>query len=176
MADSAPESRVEWIGRMLREHEEPLLRYATRLLGDRDAASDVVQETFLRLCAERNGSADNHVVPWLYRVCRQRAFDVLRKEKRQMTTHDGAQIAESADSSPPADAQLEQYESENEVLRLLATLPKNQQEVVRLKFQGGLRYREIAEVTGLSVSNVGFLIHSAIKRLREKLADTGASL
>jgi RNA polymerase sigma-70 factor (ECF subfamily) len=41
--------------------------------------------------------------------------------------------------------------------------------VVRLKFQHGLSYKEIAAVTELSVSNVGYLIHTAIKKLRTEL-------
>jgi RNA polymerase sigma-70 factor (ECF subfamily) len=48
-------------------------------------------------------------------------------------------------------------------------LPDNQQEVIRLKVQNGLSYREISEVTGLSVSNVGFLLHKGIKTIREKM-------
>ena len=53
---------------------------------------------------------------------------------------------------------------------MLAGLPDNQQEVVRLKFQDGLSYKEIAGVTGLTVSNVGFLIHTAIHTLRREFA------
>ena len=53
-------------------------------------------------------------------------------------------------------------------------MPANQQEVVHLKFQSGLSYREISDVTGLSVSNVGFLLHTALARLREQVA-AGAS-
>ena len=55
------------------------------------------------------------------------------------------------------------------VLDLLSTLPKNQREVIRLKFQNELSYREISEVTGLSPSNVGFLIHRGLRLLRERL-------
>ena len=42
--------------------------------------------------------------------------------------------------------------------------------MVRLKFQYGLSYQEIAEATGLKVGNVGFLLHSALKRLRELMS------
>ena len=56
-----------------------------------------------------------------------------------------------------------------DVDRALRALPPNQQEVIRLKFQHGLKYKEIAAVTGLSVSNVGFLIHTAIKQMRGTL-------
>ena len=55
------------------------------------------------------------------------------------------------------------------VLGILETLPANQQEVIRLKFQNDLTYREISQVTELSVSNVGFLIHTGLKTVRRKL-------
>ena len=80
---------------------------------------------------------------------------------------------------------LEQEESTTKALRLLGRLPENQQEVIRLKFQHGLSYKQISAITNLSVSNVGFLIHVALKtlrRLRElripvsKIRDAVASL
>ena len=64
---------------------------------------------------------------------------------------------------------MEQKEELGRVLRILQTLPRNQQEVIRLKFQNGLSYREISEVTKLSVSNVGFLLHTGLKTVRQKL-------
>ena len=54
-------------------------------------------------------------------------------------------------------------------------LPDRQQEILRLKFQGGLSYRQIADVMDLTVSNVGFLIHTSIKALREQLATGGGN-
>jgi RNA polymerase sigma-70 factor (ECF subfamily) len=53
-------------------------------------------------------------------------------------------------------------------MKILNTLPANQQEVIRLKFQGDLSYLEISRITSLSVSNVGFLIHTGLKTIREK--------
>ena len=52
---------------------------------------------------------------------------------------------------------------------VVAALPPNQREVVRLKFQSGLSYQEISGVTNLTVTNVGFLIHTAIKTIRRQL-------
>ena len=73
----------------------------------------------------------------------------------------------SNDPSPAAVA--EGRDTTSRVLHLLGNLPDNQQEVVRLKFQNGLSYRQISEITELTVSNVGYLIHTAIKTLRTKL-------
>ena len=55
------------------------------------------------------------------------------------------------------------------MLRFLKRLPPNQQEVIRLKFHGDLSYKEISAVTGLTTTNVGFLIHTALHRLRQML-------
>ena len=73
--------------------------------------------------------------------------------------------------SPEAgqDLTVEQQDTADHVLRSVERLPDNQREVVRLKFQCGLSYKEIAAVTGLSVTNVGYLIHTALKKLREEL-------
>ena len=67
---------------------------------------------------------------------------------------------------PPETTVIARDSAEN-IFRMLDQLPDNQQEVVRLKFQNDMTYQEIADVTGLSVTNVGFLLHTAIKRLRE---------
>jgi RNA polymerase sigma factor (sigma-70 family) len=56
----------------------------------------------------------------------------------------------------------------------VADLPQRQQEAVRLKFQGGLSYREIAEVMDTTANNVGVLLHTAIRTIRDKLATAGS--
>lgn len=87
-----------------------------------------------------------------------------------MSTADPADLPPVIDEAPaPADV-METHDSTRVVLHCLDTLPNNQREVVRLKFQNGLSYKEIADVTQLSVSNVGFLLHTGLKALRTKLA------
>ena len=164
---------TDWITSLLEEHEGRLLRYAQRLTGDAERARDAVQETFLRLCREERGAVEGHEAAWLYRVCRHRALDAGRKEARMKALHPA--VAEGcAAGEPPPDVRLEDSEAQSEVAGVLATLPAREQEIVRLKFQEQLSYRQISEVTGLSVTNVGFLIHTAIKKIRKQLqSDAG---
>jgi len=68
---------------------------------------------------------------------------------------------------------LEAEETHEQLLRLIDRLPANQQEVIRLKFQNGFSYKEISRITELSASNVGFLIHTAVQRLRREWAAEG---
>jgi RNA polymerase sigma factor (sigma-70 family) len=86
-----------------------------------------------------------------------------------MTRLAETQISETPDLQPEPAALAEQNDSAGRVQQLVGDLPENQREVIRLKFQDGLSYREIATVTGLSVSNVGFLIHRGVKTLRKQM-------
>ena len=62
-------------------------------------------------------------------------------------------------------------DSAERVFLMLDQLPDNQQEVVRLKFQNDLSYKEIADITHLTVTNVGFLLHTGLKKLRVLLEE-----
>jgi RNA polymerase sigma factor (sigma-70 family) len=151
-------------------HQAPLLRYATRLLhGDADRAQDAVQDTFVRLMAQPPEQVDGHVAEWLFTVCRNRVTDYQRKEGRMSLFTEG-QAERLVAAEPRPGAGLERAEQHAAVLRLIGQLPPNQQEVVRLKFQNGFSYQEISRITSLSVSNVGFILHTAIKSLRQNLA------
>jgi len=166
--DEQRDHRTAWVQDALRRFAGPLTRYAARITGDAERARDVVQDTFVRLWAADPARLNGKLAEWLFTVCRRRALDVNRKERR-MTTLDEIELDATASAEPAPDAQAAQREGEGEALRLLATLPPNQQEVIRLKFQNGLSYQEISGVTGLSVSNVGYLIHMGLKTLRERM-------
>ncbi len=150
-------------------HQAPLLRYATRLLhGDADRAQDVVQDTFVRLMAQPPAQVDGHVAEWLFTVCRNRVTDVLRKEGRMSLFAEG-QAERLTAAEPRPGSRMERAEQHAAVLQLIEKLPPNQQEVVRLKFQNGFSYEEISRITSLSVTNVGFILHTAIKSLRRQM-------
>jgi RNA polymerase sigma factor (sigma-70 family) len=157
-----------WVPSVMAEYERKLIRYAAHITGDTERAREVVQDTFLKLCGQRPDQIRDHLVQWLYTVCRNRALDVVRKEKR-MTGINDVQMDLQAHSGPEISSVMEKTEQLAEVLKALNTLPSNQQEVIRLKFQGDLSYMEISRVTNLSVSNVGFLIHTGLKTIREKM-------
>jgi len=168
MNDNRQSTKPGWIRSALDRFERDLLRYAQRILGDAGRAEDVVQDTFLQLCKEQPESLNGKLAPWLYTVCRNRSLDVKRKEQRMTTIVDG-QVAFEPSTDATPDVRVEQSDTSNVIARLMVELPGNQQEVIRLKFQGGLTYRQIAEVTGLSASNVGFLIHTGISTLRKQM-------
>jgi RNA polymerase sigma factor (sigma-70 family) len=163
------DSRAEWIAEVLARYELPLVRFATKLLRDADRARDVVQETFLQLCSQDRAGVEGHIAAWLFRVCRNRVLDLRRKENR-VDSIENLDIDAAHPRPGPVDV-AQQHEDTSAVLRVLETLPESQQEAICLRFQAGLTYKEISEVTGHSVGNVGFLLHAAVTKIREQLAE-----
>lgn len=157
-----------WIACALANFEQPLVRYAQMFVGNAETARDIVQESFLKLCQQKQPIEQDQVKPWLFRVCRNGAIDFCRKEKRMATgDFDVAEVIGNRESEPRQ--QLEQSETISSVNQQIDLLPFNQQEVLRLKFQSGFSYQQIAEVTGLTKSNVGVLLHTALAKLKSKL-------
>ncbi len=137
MDQSATDSPNEWILDVVARWESDLLRYARHLVGDGERARDVVQDTFLKLCQQDRGQLDGHLAEWLFTVCRNGALDVRRKEQR-MTTMTLETVQDSASFDPPPEDVAEQRDETIYILQLMTDLPKNQQEVLRLKFQHSL--------------------------------------
>jgi RNA polymerase sigma-70 factor (ECF subfamily) len=162
----------EWIDAALRRYETPLVLYATKVCGDAERARDAVQETFLELCAVERSAVEARLAQWLFSVCRNKALDVRRKDSNMKAS--GEMVTEDR-TGPEPDPSVVLLEEEQQVrvLTLVERLPLKQQEVLRLKFQGGLSYKEIAAVTGDSVGNVGFLLHVALRALRERMTAKG---
>ncbi len=170
MSDESRSVQTGHLRQAFQQFEGPLLGYAARLTGDAESARDVVQEVFLRLCREA-ADLNGRMPQWLFSVCRNLAIDAKRKGGR-MTTVTAMTPAMEAALAAPADspgAVPEGSHVSDNLLALLDALPENQQEVIRLRLGASLSYRQIAEVTGLSVTNVGFLMHTGLKTLRERM-------
>ena len=163
------DDNAQYVRGAVERFQAPLLRYATRLISDPERARDIVQDTFVRLMGQSPAAVDGHLAEWLFTVCRNRAFDVQRKEGRMKRFAEG-QVERIADRDPRPGTALEARETQSAILRLIERLPRNQQEVVRLKFQNGFSYKEISRITSLSIGNVGFLLHTAIRTLRREWA------
>jgi len=154
-------------------YEGPLLAYAIRLLaGDVDRARDLVQDVFLRLVRADRSAIGERMSAWLFRVCRNRARDLQAREKPMREL--------DVDETPldTAAGPLESLEAQDDATRIrtaVARLPERERELLHLKFQHGLSYEEMGEVTGLTATNVGFLLHKALRSLRELLPDAAGS-
>ncbi|WP_435019200.1 RNA polymerase sigma factor [Tundrisphaera sp. TA3] len=174
MTGSPTGNEADWIQLAVSRFQGPLMRYAVRLVGDAESARDVVQDTFLRLCAQDRSHVEPRLAEWLFTVCRNRSLDVLRKEKRMTRLSDEQTLARPSPDPGPTEV-VERQDTVVKILDLMTLLPASQQEVIRLKFQNGFSYQEISRISGHSIGNVGYLIHVGLKTLRGNLADHRAT-
>jgi RNA polymerase sigma-70 factor (ECF subfamily) len=138
-----------------------IYRFLFRIVGSRQDAEDLVQETFLRLLHQRFPQGRHHNVrAWLYRVATNLAYNALRGRTRQERRQEAAyQSALSEQPSDPAEVALRSEEREV-VRRVLAGLPLRQAQLLLLRY-AGLSYRELAEVTHVAPGSVGTLLARA---------------
>jgi RNA polymerase sigma-70 factor (ECF subfamily) len=177
--DSAASSPVwETIEQAFAALESPLLTYARRLLGDFGLAEDVVQEAFMKLHSQFSKVAAPQ--PWLYRTVHNLAVDHQRRAKKIVLADHSAEEAavlfgETSDSPPMPDEQIARWEGIGLVRLVLETLDERSRELIRLRFNEDLSYKEISERTGLKVGHVGYLLHHALKAMAAELEKTGAT-
>src|ERR1041384_7449750 len=169
-------TRGETIEELFVALESPLLAYAVRLAGGLEVAEDVVQEAFMRLHAQFDDVREPK--KWLYRTVHNLALNQRRDAGKivalNLKGEDGdAAGIDATDPQPLPDEQIARLEGIGLVRLSLETLDKRSRELVRLKFNEGLSYKEIAGKTGLTVSHVGYLLHHAIKAVADELAKNG---
>lgn len=154
--------------------EAPLLAYALRLLKEPAMAQDVVQESFVRWHAEFETVRDPR--RWLFRTVHNLALNQQRRDRKVIPLNpdeSGAAEIDLIDPLPLPDEQLARLESAGLVRLSLATLDERGRELIRLKFQENLSYKEMSARTGLAAGHVGYLLHHALKAIQSELAKSG---
>ena len=144
---------------------DALHRFLTVRLGDRGAASDIVQAAFLRAVKSRRSfrRVDNPTA-YLFQIARNEASRALAKRGRMPTTS-----LSSAELYLPAREDSSSVDDAAAAAAALARLDTDAREVVELKLYAGLTFREIAEVTGRPQGSVATCYRRALASLRQWL-------
>ena len=166
---SAEPPRRETIEELFTALEAPLLSYALRLTDDAAVAEDIVQDAFMRLHAQFNEVREPR--RWLYRSVHNLALNHRRRAGKSLPLAPPG--ADAADPQPLPDEQIARWEGIGLVRLSLNSLDPRSRELVRLKFNEDLSYKEIAARTGLTISHVGYLLHHALKTIADELARNG---
>ena len=144
---------VEEYNRAVDTYADNLYRFVIKNLKDAPMAEDIIQDTFEKLWIRLEEVSAQKVKSYLFTTAYHTMIDGIRKEKRYMQM-DQANIYEEATS--------EQYSDLGELLeRAVQNLPADQKAVVMLRDYEGYSYREIAEITGLTETQVKVYIYRA---------------
>jgi len=160
---------VNDVDRLFREYHQPLVRYLTRRLGDRDWADEVAQETFVRAMRQETIVSER---AWLFAVATNLVRDEARKDARRRhrleLLREQARVDEVVEPEPLA---IERAQEAALARKALDMLVERDREALLMR-EEGLDYTEIASALELSVGSVG----TTLARARRRLVDAYESL
>jgi len=161
--EEAAAGRVDRFAEIVARHQSALFRVAMSRLGDRTAAEDAVQETFLAVFRSRASFQTGRPFrPWLWTIHKNVCDASLKKEQRRKTATAGRTELSAVDAVQ--DRML--------VRELLERLPTDQAEAVRLRFFGSLTYEEIAAVQKCPTPTAKNRVRYALEKLATMLDES----
>lgn len=152
-------------------HVDLVFRLAVREIGDREAALDVVQETFLRAARGLDGfRGEASFRTWIARIAIHRTRSWLREQRRHRELPLEAVPPRPGAGRGAAEA-VARAELAERALAFVRTLPERQRDTIVLRTSEGLSYREIAEILGTSEGSCRVSYHHGMAKLRERFAE-----
>lgn len=156
------------LGELYDRYGNAVYSLALRVLRDAQRAEEITQDVFLRVWnqPEKWDSSKGKLVSWLLTVTRYAAIDRLRAEQRQPAVIDSP----LEDDSPIADPEgwnPAEWQDGQELRKILAQLPAEQQQVIQLAFYGGLSHREMADKLGIPFGTVKTRLRLGLQKMRQ---------
>ena len=168
---------------LVERHQEQIFGVLMGMVKDRAVANDLFQETFLRVIDAMNDRRGSYTQQgqwrsWVLRIARNAAIDHLRKQKKWQEVPQGDDGGYSfwdmlADDRPAADETLHRTEQRNWLDEHIQKLAPEQREVLLLRQQTDLTFREIAERTDVSINTALGRMRYALKNLRRMIKASG---
>jgi RNA polymerase sigma factor (sigma-70 family) len=152
------------------ENQAALLRYAERLLRDDILSQDAVQVTFIKY-VKSNPQKIKNPRAWLFKILRNHCFNILRQQKKKAEVMLDENNMHTIKNSDSPDKSLIKEETSKIVRQSINALKPRHKDVVVLKLDHDKTYKEIAQILDLTVTNVGFILHSAMNELKNNLRE-----
>ena len=137
----------------------PVMTVAVRIIGDRHAAEDILQEVFVKLYKTPPDPQIKKPRAYIFRMARNLAIDGIR-QRQTLSLEDYEDTLQCNDTDPAGRLDIE---------AAMTALPSEQRQVVSLHLNGGLKFREIAQITDTPLGTVLWRYQKAIKRLQSLL-------
>ena len=174
---------------LVERYEGDLLRFLTRLTGDRAAAEDVFQDAFIQAhVAAETFDASRRFRPWLFTIAANKARDLMRKRGRRRTLDlsapvdgaggagEGATFVDLMEIDvPPPGARLESEELSHRVQAALDGLSTPLREVLVMAYFQRLTYAQVAEELGVPLGTVKSRLHAAVAAFAKRWKALGGS-
>ena len=162
---------------LLKRHQGRLLSYIIQLTGNRRLAEDIFQETFVKAIMtirQGNYTESGKFAAWLGRIARNLVIDHFRQEKAEATVSTDEGTVDILNRKELSDLTIEDdmidIQIRDDVRRLIKELPMQQRQVLIMRYYRNLSFKEIAEITNVSINTALGRMRYAILNMR-RMAD-----
>lgn len=167
---------------LINRHKSKIFTSIYLVVRDRYLAEDLFQETFIKVIHTLKGGKYNETgkfLPWVLRIARNLAIDYFRKVKRMptVTSQDGEDVFRTMNiSENNREEQIMENQRDRSIRQLINLLPDEQKEVLVLRHYGDLSFKEIAEITNVSINTALGRMRYALNNLRKLITEKEISL
>ncbi|MFT6748303.1 MAG: RNA polymerase sigma-70 factor (ECF subfamily) [Flavobacterium sp.] len=161
------------LSELITRHQSKIYGFIYSKLSDRDTADDVFQDTFIKVIKTLKSNSYNEegkFLPWVMRIAHNLVIDFYRKNKKMPMLRETAEFSIFnilTDESPSIENQWITELIEQDLKKIVQKLPSDQKEVLTMRIYQDLSFKEISEITGVSINTALGRMRYAIINLRK---------
>ena len=158
---------------LIKRHQSKIYGFIYSKVGDRDVSEDIFQDTFIKVIKTLKSNSYNEegkFLPWVMRIAHNLIVDYFRKNKKMpmfRETEEFSIFSIMTDNNPNIEAQMITSQVENDLQKLIDELPNDQKEVLVMRIYQDLSFKEISELTGVSINTALGRMRYALMNLRK---------
>jgi RNA polymerase sigma-70 factor, ECF subfamily len=157
---------------LIKRHQSKIFGFIYSKTFDRDISDDIFQDTFIKVIKTLKSNSYNEegkFLPWVMRIAHNLIVDHFRKNKKMpmyRETEEFSIFSIMSDNSLNIENQIITDQVENDLMRLVKELPEDQKEVLEMRIYQDLSFKEISELTGVSINTALGRMRYALMNLR----------
>ena len=158
---------------LIQRHQSKIFGFIYSKVADRDVSDDIFQDTFIKVIKTLKSNSYNEegkFLPWVMRIAHNLVIDHFRKNKKMpmfRETEEFSIFSIMTDNQPSIENQIITTQVETDLKRLIEELPDDQKEVLVMRMYQDLSFKEIAELTGVSINTALGRMRYALLNLRK---------
>ena len=158
---------------LIERHQSKIYGFIYSKINDRDLSDDIFQDTFIKVIKTLKSQSYNEegkFLPWVMRIAHNLVVDYFRKAKKmpyQRETEEYSIFNYMTDNSLNIEGQIISEQVESDLAKLLDELPADQKEVLVMRMYQDLSFKEIADLTGVSINTALGRMRYALLNLRK---------
>ncbi|RZJ27601.1 MAG: sigma-70 family RNA polymerase sigma factor [Flavobacterium sp.] len=158
---------------LISRHQSKIYGFIYSKIADRDASDDIFQDTFIKVIKTLKTNSYNEegkFLPWVMRIAHNLIVDHFRKNKKMpmfRETEEFSIFSIMSDNAPNIESQIISSQVESDLQKLIDELPSDQKEVLMMRMYQDMSFKEISELTGVSINTALGRMRYALMNLRK---------